>query len=151
MPTEMKFDTVVVGAESVCGLSDRVAYCRGWNGNGSMGSGDTISSAEFTRVETDLRFRSISHGRVHVCGLTDDGEAYCWGWGRGGRLGNGTADTRLLPTPVAGGHRFLKLAAGGEHHRAPWRSPEPSTVGEKVFMAYWVQETGMTAWSRYRC
>jgi len=133
VPTEMKFDTVVVGWASVCGLSDRVAYCRGWNGNGSMGSGDTISSAEFTPVETHLRFRSISHGRVHVCALTDAGEAYCWGAGTSGRLGNGTEEKRLVPTPVAGGHRFLKLAAGGDHTCAMEESGALYCWGEGLY------------------
>jgi alpha-tubulin suppressor-like RCC1 family protein len=60
----------------------------------------------------DLVFSSVSAGAYHTCALTVDGIAYCWGENRTGALGDGTLIGRLVPTPVAGGHRFTSISAG---------------------------------------
>ncbi|MFO7894198.1 MAG: hypothetical protein R6U63_10720, partial [Longimicrobiales bacterium] len=56
VPTPVAFDTTEVGDAVICGLAQGKAYCRGWNGNGVLGTGDTESRSEFTPVATDLYF-----------------------------------------------------------------------------------------------
>jgi alpha-tubulin suppressor-like RCC1 family protein len=48
-----------------------------------------------------------------TCGLTLLGFAYCWGGNNVGQLGDGTTITRLVPSPVQGGLRFVQLTTGG--------------------------------------
>lgn len=112
--TPVPFDTIGLGASLTCGLAEGRAYCRGWNGHGVLGTGDTVSRSEFAPVE-DHVFSSISVGRAHVCALTADGSAYCWGAGADGRLGYGGEEDRLSPTLVAGNLRFEALGAGWDH------------------------------------
>ena len=51
----------------------------------------------------------------HTCGLIGSGAAYCWGDNEVGMVGDGTTVDRLVPTAVAGGHRFNSLDAGFRH------------------------------------
>lgn len=110
--TPVPFDTVVLGSEQTCGLADGEAYCRGWNGHGALGTGDTVSRSEFTPVSGGHEFASLSSGGGHFCGITVQAETYCWGAGRSGALGHGSYEDRLVPTPVAGDLSFRKVSAG---------------------------------------
>ncbi|MBU0801261.1 MAG: DUF1566 domain-containing protein, partial [Alphaproteobacteria bacterium] len=46
----------------------------------------------------------------------DDGKGWCWGTDTAGRLGNGAALTTVqtTPSPIAGGHKWKQISAGGE-------------------------------------
>jgi alpha-tubulin suppressor-like RCC1 family protein len=68
-----------------------------------------------------LRFRNVTAGGAHTCGVTTDDRVYCWGWNFSGQLGVGTdrgpeicgydaCSTR--PVAVAGGLRFRSVSAG---------------------------------------
>ena len=59
--------------------------------------------------------QSVAAGYEHTCALTADGTPYCWGSNRYGRLGDGTLNSRIVPTPVAGGLQFTELAVGDSH------------------------------------
>lgn len=77
----------------------------------------------------DTLFSAVVSGDYHSCALTMGGRAFCWGVGFSGQLGTGSlpidcpgqtepfAPVQSLcvnaPTPVAGGLRFARLAAGG--------------------------------------
>lgn len=77
----------------------------------------------------DTLFSAVVSGDYHSCALTMGGRAFCWGGGSSGQLGTGSlpldcpgqtesfAPVPSLcvnePTPVAGGLRFARLAAGG--------------------------------------
>ncbi|WP_025414615.1 RCC1 domain-containing protein [Gemmatirosa kalamazoonensis] len=63
-------------------------------------------------VATAYRFRRLSVGSGHICGVIADSTAVCWGRGTEGQLGNGGLVTSSTPTPVAGGLRFADIAAG---------------------------------------
>jgi alpha-tubulin suppressor-like RCC1 family protein len=110
-----------------CGVTtdDRV-YCWGSNYSGQLGIGTNTGPercsmpAEETRacstrpvaVLGGLRFRQVSAGWAHTCGVALDYRAYCWGANFAGQLGDGTTTARLRPVLVAGGLKFRQVDAG---------------------------------------
>lgn len=64
-----------------------------------------------------LAWDTVVAGDDHSCGLIG-GQAYCWGSNLYGQLGTGDMEDRLVPTPVAGGHDFVSLAAGSGYTMA---------------------------------
>jgi alpha-tubulin suppressor-like RCC1 family protein len=101
-----------------CGVttSDR-AYCWGNNFYGQLGDGsaDFFHPTPFA-VAGGLRFRNVSAGGRHACGVTTDNLAYCWGSNFRGQLGMGTGGGQsLTPVAVAGGRRFVRVSAGRGH------------------------------------
>ncbi len=60
-----------------------------------------------------FRFRQVSVGEGHTCGVTTDNVAYCWG---SGPLGNGTVGASTVPVAVAGNLTFRQVSAGGRFH-----------------------------------
>lgn len=121
------FETLAAGDRHTCGLTpEGTAYCWGLGAAGQLGAGDLpdpcgpagepACSATPLPVAGDLRFRSLTAGYGHTCGLTPEGAAHCWGWGEFGQLGHGGTGpgaSRSAPTPVTGGQRFESLRAGG--------------------------------------
>jgi alpha-tubulin suppressor-like RCC1 family protein len=65
-----------------------------------------------------LRFRAISAGQGHACGIIMSGAAYCWGDNFLGQLGDGTSQSlHVLPVAVAPalGLRLATIIASGAH------------------------------------
>jgi alpha-tubulin suppressor-like RCC1 family protein len=126
----LRFRAVSAGGMHTCGITteDR-AYCWGWNAGGQLGVGTSTgpetcwanNDIEFpcsdqpAAVRGGLRFRTLSAGWIHTCGLTTAGLAYCWGDNYFGELGDGTTTTRVTPKAVAGGHRFRQVSVGWTH------------------------------------
>jgi alpha-tubulin suppressor-like RCC1 family protein len=114
-----QFTTVSAGGAHVCGLvGDGEAWCWGLAGSGALGngsSGDDTWSTVPVSVLTAKRFRAISAGIDHTCGVTADGEAYCWGENSRGQLGNGTTTSSAVPVQVVGGLLFEEIDAGYDH------------------------------------
>jgi alpha-tubulin suppressor-like RCC1 family protein len=120
------FSQVTGGDGLSCGLTaDSLAWCWGYNEFGQLGTGFTTGpetcagaagpfscSQRPTAVAGGLRFRQLSAGAFHVCGVTGDYRAWCWG---SGGLGDGGGTDRPVPVLVAGGHRFRTVSAGGGH------------------------------------
>ena len=115
------------GLDHSCGVTtDDRAYCWGSNGSGALGIGTSAGpdicagnesnwscSTVPVAVLGGLRFRTVSVGVTHTCGVTTDGLAYCWGSNYSGQLGDGTTTRRLKPRLVAGGLRYGSVSAGG--------------------------------------
>lgn len=112
-----------------CGVTtdDRV-FCWGNNVFGQLGNGTTgeIGYPELSPIAVmgSLRFRGVSVGVFHSCGVTTTDRAYCWGGDQWGQIGDGAASgvcqvtfnqlpCRTKPTLVAGGYRWRQLDAGG--------------------------------------
>jgi alpha-tubulin suppressor-like RCC1 family protein len=57
----------------------------------------------------------VATGGGQTCGLAIDGRAFCWGWNNYGQVGDGTRTDRAVPTAVAGGLVFTRLALGIYH------------------------------------
>lgn len=110
-----KFRSIARALSAVCALAeDGEAYCAGHSELGELGRGTNESSRTFVPVAGGHRWRMISAGYFHVCGIRVDGEAWCWGNQFLGGLGNGESEGfSVSPVPVAGGLRFISIAAGG--------------------------------------
>jgi alpha-tubulin suppressor-like RCC1 family protein len=72
---------VAVGGAHSCALAkgSGAAWCWGFNGDGELGTGDTLGSGVPVAVGGRLAFRDISLGPAHTCGITTGGALYCWG------------------------------------------------------------------------
>ncbi len=114
----IQFLQISAGESHTCGIDkDFRAYCWGRNSHGQGGNGYGITDATGTptALVTNLRFRQVTAGTIHTCGITRlDDRAYCWGSFISGELGDGRSGGfgSTTPVPVAGGHQWRDLSAG---------------------------------------
>lgn len=104
----LSFRMVSVGGHS-CGITTGgEAYCWGANGSGQLGDGSRVGAGDVravpARVSGRLRFRSVSVGADHTCGVTTNRVVYCWGSNEHAKLGASTTETcsgrRCSRTPI---------------------------------------------------
>gem|GEM_PF-456429 len=93
----LSFRMVSVGGHS-CGITTNdEAYCWGANGSGQLGDGSRVGAGDVravpARVSGRLRFRSVSVGADHTCGVTTNRVVYCWGSNEHAKLGASTTET----------------------------------------------------------
>jgi alpha-tubulin suppressor-like RCC1 family protein len=113
-----QFRQVSAAYLSTCGVSypDNRAYCWGANASGQLGDGTVMERLTPVAVAGTLRFRQVSAGWNHTCGVATDNQAYCWGTNSHGELGDSsTISHRPTPRRVAGGLQFRQVDAGGFH------------------------------------
>jgi alpha-tubulin suppressor-like RCC1 family protein len=113
----LRFGEVRADAQHTCGIAtDNAAYCWGLNVFGEAGDGtsDNFRPAPVA-VVGGLRFRELTLGEQHTCGLVTGGRAFCWGGDFNFQLGTPTPGDGTTPVAVAGGLRFHQLSAGGDH------------------------------------
>jgi alpha-tubulin suppressor-like RCC1 family protein len=91
------------------------AFCWGYNGNGRLGDGTTTDHWVPVAVAGTLRFKLLSAGYGHTCGINRADKAFCWGYNISGQLGNGTMTDRLTPTLVGHGLLLSQVTAGVLH------------------------------------
>lgn len=104
------FSAVSTGGAHTCGITTtNLAYCWGSDGNHQLGDGNAQVNDRSTpgAVVGGLRFRAITAGTLHSCGITITDQAYCWGINFDGQLGIGTIDVspftpKSSPRPVVG-------------------------------------------------
>lgn len=109
------FTSVAAGQAHTCGLtSTGEIYCWGSNDAGQLGVGgiDSNPHSNPAIVKSSVKFRFVTAGFRHTCGIGQDGAAYCWGWNQFGQLGNGARTSSPQPILVSGGLRFVSLSAG---------------------------------------
>jgi alpha-tubulin suppressor-like RCC1 family protein len=117
----LRFREVSASFNHTCGVATgNIAYCWGDNQLGQLGDGTTIdypgSRPTPGAVAGGLRFREVTAGEFHTCGVATGNVAYCWGADFNFQLGSGALGGEgLTPVPVAGGLRFRQLSAGGDH------------------------------------
>lgn len=108
---------VSAGGYHSCGLTaGGAAYCWGYGGEGSLGTGKFDDSWSPMPVVGGESFSEIDAGTRHTCALTATGAAYCWGSNAQGQLG-ARPDRAPSATPLAvgGGIVFASLSSGGTH------------------------------------
>jgi alpha-tubulin suppressor-like RCC1 family protein len=98
-----------------------LAYCWGLGGSGAgqgysaLGDGTDLRRIRPVAVVGGLKFRQVTAGWDHSCGVTTTDEAYCWGLNLDGILGTGGGPSTSRPVKVSGGLRFRGLEAGAWH------------------------------------
>jgi alpha-tubulin suppressor-like RCC1 family protein len=144
-----QFSRVDANTYHTCGVSypDGRAYCWGTNTYGQLGDGTTSERRTPVAVAGTLRFREVSAGYFHTCGVTTDNRAFCWGRNNFGQIGDSsTASRRLTPTRVAGARQFRQLDTGGYHacavttdHRAYcWGNGREGQIGNgRAYLSFW--------------
>jgi alpha-tubulin suppressor-like RCC1 family protein len=111
----LRFRSVDAGSFHTCGVSypDNSVYCWGSNALGKLGDGTTAQREQPVEVLGNHKFRRVSAGWDHTCGVTTDDRALCWGRNREGAVGDGSdVNRRQRPVAVAGGHDFRQVDAG---------------------------------------
>ncbi|HEU4629594.1 MAG TPA: hypothetical protein VFS08_07595 [Gemmatimonadaceae bacterium] len=116
----LKFVAIDAGNEFTCGLAvSGETYCWGRNDEGQLGDPalSVAHSALPVLVSGGHRFRTLTLGAAHACGLEADGTAVCWGRNFYGILGNPdvTAPWSATPVGVSGNLHWAVLSAGGFH------------------------------------
>jgi alpha-tubulin suppressor-like RCC1 family protein len=134
--SRLEFTSVTSGDRHACGLTPAgVVYCWGHNDYGQLGNDEPMDrcgrfqtagggiipssirlfrcSEVPVRVNSTLRFATVSAGRRQTCALTATGTAYCWGRNVDGATGTGLPDTIVrAPTRVVGGLTFRTIDVG---------------------------------------
>jgi alpha-tubulin suppressor-like RCC1 family protein len=107
------FSSIAAGWVHACGIvTNGDAWCWGSNTSGQLGIGTIDSLVRYRSpllVTGGLKFRQLSLGSRHSCGLSTDSLAYCWGENATGQLGDNSTSRQSVPTPVAGGLKFIQL------------------------------------------
>jgi alpha-tubulin suppressor-like RCC1 family protein len=132
----LAFSSISAGGGHTCAITlEGAAYCWGANGYEQLGVGSAVvcdpnspcGAPAPLPVVGGRHFVQITTGRNHTCGVTSDGTGYCWGDNGFGQLGDPTVPIqcrgfpdyssclRNSPTAVAGGLKFIQLAAGPLH------------------------------------
>lgn len=105
-------------ANHSCALqADGSPWCWGDNQYGQLGLGDSGGGTQRwspTQVAAS-RWRLLSRGQRHTCGVDHGGGLWCWGYNDEGRLGLGDHSDRSAPTQVAAGETFSDVSAGDGH------------------------------------
>ncbi len=82
---------LAAGSGACAVLSDGSVRCWGYNGNGGVGDGTTLTrSTPVTPLGLASGVASISKGYDSACALTTTGTVKCWGDNTYGQMGNGT-------------------------------------------------------------
>lgn len=95
------------------------AFSWGFNGDGQLGNGSTVSSNVPVAVSSALvsAWTLVSAGQYHMCGITSDAKGYCWGRNSAGQLGTGSSEGSDVPVQIHSdvGANWTQLSAGYDH------------------------------------
>jgi alpha-tubulin suppressor-like RCC1 family protein len=117
----VSFSGVTAGRAHTCGISvpspdSTYVYCWGANDRGQVGDSSNAQRTAPAPVAPKIAFSSVTAGEDHTCAIaTATGAAFCWGDNTNGQLGDSSTNARNSPVPVAGGHSFIEISAGGNH------------------------------------
>ena len=98
---------------------DRLLWGFGYNGNGQLGNGSTVSSSVPRRVNNLTAVTAVAAGSFHTLALKSDGTAWAFGWNAVGQIGDGSfGNSRLVAVQVPGLANVISIAAGYAHSLA---------------------------------
>ncbi len=100
-------------------LADESLWCWGYNNNGQLGDGTTVSRnlpVPVTGMDHDVAY--VAAGIYHTCAILKTGALHCWGLNTYGQVGDGTLTQRLTPVQVtfSGTTSPVAVVDGGVHH-----------------------------------
>jgi alpha-tubulin suppressor-like RCC1 family protein len=108
---------VKAGGIHTCALStDGEVTCWGYNEQGQVGSGTTMTSSlpiEVSGLTEGIQF--LAPGMFHTC-IANTENAYCWGLDDHGQLGNGDKGDSLTPVKVIGLNDVILDIDSGQAH-----------------------------------
>jgi len=113
----LTFASLSAGSGQTCGsTTDGVEYCWGSNAGGKLGDGTTIATRPTPApITNDFRFRAVSAGAAHSCGIARSGGIFCWGRNSSGQLGDYTTVDRRTPRIMPGATTYHDISAGAGH------------------------------------
>ncbi|HEY9225230.1 MAG TPA: hypothetical protein VIP11_01200 [Gemmatimonadaceae bacterium] len=121
-PLSRLWSTLSVGRITTCGVvTDGDGLCWGPNQRGEIGNPATAPGAAANPnptlvIANGVRFKQISAGWQHACGLSTEGVVYCWGNNLDGQLGISARDSiHSTPTAIESSERFTSIAAAARH------------------------------------
>ena len=96
--------------------SNGTVYAVGYNGNGQLGNGTTLSTAALLPVAGLGKIAGIAAGANHGLALRDDNTVTAWGYNAGGQLGSGVdSNSERYFVAVSGLTNVVAIAAGDYH------------------------------------
>ena len=109
----LSFVSVAAGGRHTCAVtSDGSAYCWGANDHGQLGTGSIGGPVDSpTPAAAGTKFKLISAGVSHTCGISTSGVALCWGANENGQLGDGGTSDTGIATQVSGSAAFKWISA----------------------------------------
>ena len=134
----VSFVGVTAGRAHTCAVAapnpdSTYAYCWGANDRGQVGDSTNTQRTTPVAVAGRIAFSAATAGRDHTCAIaTATGKAYCWGDNTFGQLGDSSTSARNSPVPVAGGHYFNQISAGGNHTCGLTSTPEVYCWGDNA-------------------
>ncbi|HWV37741.1 MAG TPA: Ig-like domain-containing protein [Vulgatibacter sp.] len=111
LATDLSFKQIVINREQACGLTS-AGEVQCWRARNEPGN---VAPAVPMPLEGGLRFRAVTSGLNHFCGIDIEGVAWCWGTSDEGALGAGGVSTSATPLQVSGGLEFNDIFASVEH------------------------------------
>jgi hypothetical protein len=126
VPAAEPFTELAAGAANCAHTADGEAFCWTYDtGHGTfagvLGDGsasvDGYVDGDPVAVAGDHRFGVLASTHLTACGITVQQHAYCWGNNAALTMGDGnpSGDFRLTPSPVAGGHAFVRISLSPSH------------------------------------
>ncbi len=105
--------SISVGAAHTCAImKTKTLLCWGQNGNGKLGTGDTVDKTSPTQVKDFSGVKQVSANRLATCAVKEDGFVYCFGANDFGQLGNGTTVQSAIPEKVSGLSDVVQVSVG---------------------------------------
>ena len=100
-------------------------FCWGNNTFGQIGDGTTINrdipyQIDSSNLSGNEKFKSVSVGEEHSCGVTNQSRVYCWGKNSNGEIGDDSTINRSIPESIdmsnlAANEHLFKVFLGGNH------------------------------------
>ena len=113
---QLKWLKVSAGAEFAFALrSDSTIWSWGFNGNGQLGNGNTITNSLPAQIGTDKDWVDITAGAMSGFGIKANGTLWAWGFNNIGTLGDGTITQRLQPVQIGNDNNWLTIECGQAH------------------------------------
>ncbi|MBK9131254.1 MAG: hypothetical protein IPM20_06400 [Gammaproteobacteria bacterium] len=107
---------VAAGQSHTCALlADGSAKCWGYDSDGQLGDGTTITTFTPVSVSGLANAVAMTAGALHSCALLNDGSLKCWGDNEYGQLGDGGASDSGTPAAVLWIKTATAISAGSNH------------------------------------